>query len=251
MDKAKLRNVGLESLDKFVLAVAKVAKKHKFNILLAGGDSGQITAWIASEVMNQVAPPAPTKCVLPIYRHADYKETILFDNQVFIYDLAQAIKAVDQPLDALIVDDEVGSGVSVGALVNLIKAVSIAHQPHITFIAEDGGFNSQNSLANIEFISSKKREEGVYNAISHLIPAQFGAPVGEALTNNIEDMNDKHVMNILLGLPVKEFNHGKPVFTNRYEKIVSEKLPELARLKNGFQTYLISEISKSLMQMNS
>lgn len=251
MDKAKLRNVGLESLDKFVLAVAKVAKKHKFNILLAGGDSGQITAWIASEVMNHIAPPPPTKCVLPIYRHADYKETILFNNQVFIDDLAQAIEVIDQPLKVLIVDDEVGSGVSIGALVNLVNAVSIGHHPHITFIAEDGGFNSQNSLANVEFISSKKREEGVYNAISHLIPAQFGIPISEALANNIEDMNNKHVMNILLGLPIKEFNHGRPVFTNRYEKIVSEKLPELVRLKNGFQTYLLAEISKSLIKMDN
>jgi hypothetical protein len=83
MSQANLQTVGIESLQAFVLAVASVASKQNFDLLLAGGDSGQFTAWIAVKVINQVAPAAPAKCVLPIYRHADYEETILFDNALF------------------------------------------------------------------------------------------------------------------------------------------------------------------------
>jgi hypothetical protein len=138
----------------------------------------------------------------------------------------------------------VGSGVVAKALVEL--AFSFPGTPKITFIAEDGGFNDKAILADISFIPTKVRKDGVYSAISYIVPTEFSEPVRKALEGNIEDLNDKHVMNVLLGLPIKEFNGGKPQFTHRFEKIVASKLPSLPELQKGFKAYLATEISDFL-----
>ncbi len=60
------------SLNLFASTTGDVLSSKKYDLILAGGDSGSIMAWIVEAIYKETEQKPPQKLVLPIYRHADY-----------------------------------------------------------------------------------------------------------------------------------------------------------------------------------
>ncbi len=72
-----------ESFAAFVKTVAANVEKHHYDLILAGVTLAIIAAWIANQVFSTLQGEAPPTSVIPVYRHSDEAETILFDNRIW------------------------------------------------------------------------------------------------------------------------------------------------------------------------
>lgn len=230
------------SLQSFVLCVRSALKANHYDLLLAGGDSGNIMVWITQQVYKHLSQPAPKVVVLPTYRHVDEAETILFDNRV----LSKFINPADvrDIKKVLIVDDEVGEGNTLRGILTSLSEVS-TERPAVTFVAENEDFDAASVPGwTIDFRVPQMRVEGVFNAISYIIPGEFEAPIKRVLASSLVDLNDKQVMAALLDLPLKVWNDGAPEFTMRYRDLCAAELDNFHGLQAGFQAFMSSQIGK-------
>ena len=231
------------SLSLFVKEVRQAISETTYDLILAGGDSGNIMAWITKAVYEHLEIASPQIIVLPIYRHADYAETILFDNKVLSTQIALNESTLN---NILVVDDEVGSGNTVKGLLDALSGAT-ADNPNVTFIAEDDGFDASKINGwNIDFKSPQAKVKDVYNAVSYIIPQEYELPVRKILEPIVEDTNDKHIMTTLLNLPIKEYNEGHPEFTFRFRDECLKQIDNFDALQKDFQDFIRNEISKSL-----
>lgn len=231
------------SLALFVKELHKVISELHYDLILAGGDSGNIMAWITN-VVYEMLQVSPSQIVtLPIYRHADYAETVLFDNKI----LSPQIQLVEGTLkNILIVDDEVGIGNTVKGLLDALGGAT-SEKPSVTFIAEDDGFDASKIIGwNIDFRPPQVKVKDIYNAVSYIIPQEYELPVRKVLEPIVEDTNDKHIMATLLNLPIKEYNDGQPEFTFKYRDKCLEQIDNFESLQKDFQDFIRTEISKVL-----
>lgn len=242
----KLNKIGEESLEKFVKVLCKllITDKRKFDLITSAGDSGQIMIFITKKVYELLDVPIPPSIIFPIYRYKDYPKKILFDNSSVLNDYSN--KNIPSNIkNILYVDDEIDQGNSAWATINLIRTLKRIDNFTYTIIAEDGKFNKRNfdnQNFNIEYISPKKRAYGVYNAISYTIPKEFEDPIQKALTKEKIIWKDKQIMCILLNLPIKELNNGKPEFNFRLFEIVKILIPNFNDLQKNYQKYLTDKI---------
>lgn len=241
-----LNKIGEESLKKFVKTLCKllIKDKKKFDLIVSAGDSGQIMIFITKKVYEYLKIPFPTNIIFPIYRYKDYPKKKLFDNFVILNDYLK-VKIPNNIKNILFVDDEIDKGNSAIATINLIKALKNINDFVYTIIAENGGFNKdvfKEQNLNIEYISPKKRADKVYNAISYTIPKQFEDPIQKALTKENISWKDKQIMCILLNLPIKELNNGKPEFNFRLLKITEKLVPGFSGLQISYQKHLSEKI---------
>lgn len=242
----ELNKIGEESLEKFVKVLCKLLTrdKRKFDLITSAGDSGQIMIFITKKVYELLDITIPPSIIFPIYRYKDYPKKILFDNSSVLNDYSN-IGIPNNIKNILFVDDEIDQGNSAWATINLIRALKKIDNFTYTIIAEDGKFNKgnfDNQNFNIEYISPKKRADGVYNAISYTIPKEFEDPIQKALTKEKILWKDKQIMCILLNLPIKELNNGKPEFNFRLFEIIKILVPNFNELQNNYQKYLTDKI---------
>lgn len=242
-DEFDYDTLAYNSLALFVKELHRAIQKVSYDLILAGGDSGNIMAWITNVVYETLRISPPLTITLPIYRHADYAETILFDNRV----LSPQISLNENTLsNILIVDDEVGVGNTVKGLLDTLGGAT-SEKPSVTFIAEDDGFDAFKVLGwNINFRPPQPKVEGVYNAVSYIIPKEYELPVRRILEPIVQDTNDKHIMATLLNLPIKEYNDGQPEFTFKYRDKCLEQIDNFESLQKDFQDFIRTEISKAL-----
>ena len=231
------------SLALFVKELHRAISKTPYDLVLAGGDSGNIMAWITKTVYGRLQVSPPPIVTIPIYRHADYAETILFDNKI----LSSQISLSESSLkNILIVDDEVGVGNTFKGLLDALGGAT-SEKPSVTFIAEDDGFDASKIIGwNIDFRPPQAKVKDVYNAVSYIIPQEYELPVRKVLEPIVEDTNDKHIMATLLNLPIKEYNDGHPEFTFKYRDKCLEQIDNFESLQKDFQDFIRTEMSKAL-----
>jgi hypothetical protein len=244
-ESLSLGEIGYESLEAYVKELQSLLgeDKNQYDLLVGGGDSGQIVVKLAKLVYEHLGLECPPALLLPTFRHSDYEETIPLDNSQL-----PTPEGFDGSViqNVLFLDDEVGSGSTAKGTLQWLRL----HAPHLnkyTIVAEDGGFVWDEEVPDVtvEFVSTKKQRENVFNAISYIIPSDFEKPVQEALADT-PDLNDKQVMCVLLGLPTKEFNDSRPHFTNALYEIAKAKLPNLGSLQAGYQDYFAKQVSSIL-----
>jgi len=224
-----------DSFNCFVSNVAKTIDARHYQLVLAGGDSGSIMAWLTLAIYEYLNKKAPRVVVLPIYRHSDYKETVLFDNRQLVRELQLPDGEIEH---VLLVDDEVGAGTAIRGLLSVLGEKS-SFRPPVTVIAEDGGFDPGSITGwQIDFRAPKKRVDGAYNAISYIVPSSLAYRVQEVLGPMVEDLNTKHVMATLLDLPLKEWNDGHPAFTYRHRDACVKQLPDFVQMQREFQAHV-------------
>lgn len=233
-----------DSLRLFVEAVSTAISGKKYDLILAGGDSGNIMAWITNAIYDEKGLSAPQTIVLPTYRHADYAETVLFDNRILKPQLILPPKRLE---NILIVDDEVEVGNTINGLLQTLAEVT-QDKPKVTFIAEDDGFDASKIAGwDITFMPPQQKVKDVFNAVSYIVPYwEYQVPVKKVLEPLFVDMNDKHVMAALLNLPIKQWNDGKPEFTFVFRDECMEKIDNFAEMQQNFQAFVRANITKAL-----
>lgn len=232
------------SLKLFVETAGKAISHTQYDLILAGGDSGNIMAWITNALYEQMGIIAPSTLVLPVYRHADYAETVLFDNKT----LSSKVLLPDiTPEKILVVDDEAGTGNTLKGLLDALSEV-VSKRPTVTFIAEDDNFDVSRIVGwNIDFIPPQLKVKDVYNAISYIVPLyEYETPVKKVLRPILEELNDKHVMATLLSLPIKEWNNGHPEFTFKFRDECLKQIKDFEIMQKSFEDFIRENIKKAL-----
>lgn len=237
-----------DSLRQFVVTLQKllIAEKRQFDFVLGAGNSGQIMVWISRVVFNILNIPFPPSVVFPIYRYKDFPRKKLFDNSAVI-DQFSSLQIPQKVKNVLFVDDETDRGNSVDASMRIFEQLNKDHPTlSYTIIAEEGEVKPEFNSSKVEYISPKKRASEIYSAIAQLIPAQYKDPIQKVLETKMKTVNNKKIMCILLGLPIKEPNNGNPQFNFKFEKMVNEELPNLVDLQKNYQTYLTDKVITQL-----
>lgn len=227
----------------FVQMVRQAATNNKYDLILAGGDSGSIMTWITNAVYENLNISPPPRIVLPVYRHADYAETILFDNKTLKLKLVLPKVKLE---NILLVDDEAGTGNTARGLLETLGAVT-NDRPKVTFIAEDDGFDASKITGwKLDFKPPQLKVKDVYNAVSYIVPYdEFQLPVKAVLNPIVKDLNDKHVMATLLNLPIKEYNDGQPEFTFQFRDECLSQIEAFPNMQQRFQDFIRNEIRLS------
>lgn len=250
----ELSRLGEDSLQKFVHSLYKllITNNRKFDMVVGAGNSGQIMVWITRVVYTFLKLPFPQNIVFPLYRYKDFPKKILFDNSTIVQNYS-SIKISQDVKNILFVDDEIERGNSIEATIKILRVLHKGQENfNFTVIAEDGreGFEFNKNI-HIEYIFSKKKIEGVYGALSYLIPEIYKDPIQKILEKKIKSVNNKKIMCILLQLPIKEPNNGKPQFTFRFQEVVKKEVPKLEELQYGYQEYLKRKIKKSIAGLDN
>jgi len=234
------------SLNKFVATVYKAINDNEYDLILAGGDSGNIMAWITEVIYQELRLAVPKKITLPTYRHSDEAETIIFDNRILKSQINKSV--IDKKLtNVLFVDDEVGEGNTIRGFLSALAEVT-TDRPVVTFIAENEDFEPQSVPGwKIDFRIPQPKVDKVWNAISYILPyVDFVIPTKNVLEPVMSELNDKQVMTTLLNLPLKEWDNGHPRFTWKYINLCNKKISNFKDLQAGVQKYMREQISEQI-----
>ncbi len=231
-----LNRIGHESLAAYVRTNQAVIEGEPFDTLVAASDSGHLAAHITTEVYDALGQKPPQQFIAPIYRHVDKERTVLFDNSILAPDFEQwRNRALG---NILLVDDEIWRGATLNGLFDLLHALN-ATPRSCTIIAEDGGFKCPKDIRGVptSFHPTKRRVPDIYNAFSYTIPPEFREPTAAALRDE-PALNDKQLMCTLLGLPIKEWNNGRPKFTHRLINLAMDSLSSFDVTQKQYKDWL-------------
>lgn len=239
-------------LQKFVSTIHNliVSRDIHFDLLVCGGNTGLVMAYITERIYAQVGITPPTKIVLPIYRYypgfLDEPEH-LFDNSHLRSNVEVALDKFPPLHNVLFVDDEIGLGITASTILGFLYDWQQSHHFQNGFnyyiVAENQGFNVENKLSgvNINFVPYAYEIEGWNNLIACIVPAKYKNPILQIFSEDILPFHQR--MNVLLGLPIKEFANGHPGFSSSILEKAKEAIPNLSLLQNEFRSFLDEKIS--------
>ncbi|MEI6498805.1 MAG: hypothetical protein WCO23_02495, partial [bacterium] len=238
------RYIGKESLSCFYARLKELISRNKFDLIIGAGDSGQVMAWITREIFKALDTEIPQIVVLPIYRHADEAETILFNNNIFTKELRSKTD-LSKVKQILFVDDEVGNGTVVSAVAGLIQNGADDNEERtITILSENRGYNPPIKIAGntVYFVPSRNVEANIYNAIQYVVPKILRMKTKDALKDLVEYPSEKLALNVLLGLSIKKFNDCDPIFSDQYYIIMKDRIEDFEPTRIAFEAELKSSI---------
>lgn len=238
--------IGHQSLAAFVRKVQQVVSDNdSFDYMVAASDSGQLAAYITEEVYLALYKDAPPKFVAPIVRHVDKERTILFDNRILASGFSSwRNKSLEK---ILFVDDEIWRGKTLKGMLDLLLSLNCKMESWTIVAEEYGDFQCAEIMGDLPatFVPTKQRTPDVYNAFSYTVPLQLQRPIKEVLRDEA-GLNDKQVMCTLLGLPIKEWNQGRPRFTVRLIDKAKRDLPAFKEIQEQYREWLAETIQKYL-----
>jgi hypothetical protein len=251
-------NIELEAeqrLQQFVTTIHNLAtsKGVQFNLLVCGGNTGLVMAYITERIYTIAGTALPHKLALPTYRYypgfLDNSEH-LFDNSALHSKVESALQNFPKLQNVLFVDDEIGLGITALTIHKLLNDWQQAHHPRNDFnyyiVAEDQGFKLDSSQANgnIYFCPYANEMEGWNNVIANIVPPEYETPIMQEFPEDILPFHQR--MNILLDLPIKEFADGQPRFGVSLLEQAKEKLPNLRMLQQGFNRFMDEKVRSYL-----
>lgn len=238
-------------LQKFVCTIQALAvtRQIHFDLLVCGGNTGLVMAYIAKQVYIQNGLTPPRQLALPIYRfYPGYLDDMdqLFDNSGLQPQVEAALEQVPLLQNVLFVDDEIGLGITTMTIMGFLSTWQQAHHAQKGFtyyiVAEDQGFqvNQRQPGVRIVFAPYANEIDGWNNLVSYIVPSEYEAPIKRVFPDEILPFHQR--LNILLGLPIKEFNEGKPRYSATILEQARRALPNLNLLQQGFRYFLKERI---------
>jgi len=248
-----LGQLGRERLEGFCKTLKKllVDEAVQFDVIVAAGNSGLAMSSFAFMVFDALHISRPMLLKVPFFRylprHNDDPQHLFlistFEDEI----RAQLDDIKLQSNNFLFVDDEIGQGITALGMYSLIKP-GLAELNRVEnfgyyIVAEDQGFKVPANLTDIHFHSFSKEIEGLNNIIFYMIPAEFEDPIIKALGDD-EKFTFHWRANLLLDLPIKDYNNGNPVFSDKWLDKARNDIPEFTRLQMQFQKYIMKDIAK-------
>lgn len=228
-------------LNKFV-----VESNIGIDLILGAGDSGIAMVKYAELALAEFGVPSPSAVVLPMWRHKDDAETILFDNSIFLPQMREAVKGLETLNSVFFVDDEIGSGSMAKAMLNLLVDARQRINDFTYFIlAENHGFSVEKvEGVKVVFAPFSQKHDGLWSLILRL-PSEEAI---QALSSIIPKNQNiyKYATNVLLGLPVKELISEEARFSSVYLEKAENEIPELSKLREEYISYLKSLIHSAI-----
>lgn len=233
---SKVSDISVLWLKLFSQKIKEISTK-KFDLILSGGDSGQLMVELTKKIYNKNKIKFPEKLVLPIYR-----TNPITNEKIESFSLDSYInKNLKKDLykNILFVDDEIYKGNTLGASIEaLFRASKINDDSRITIVAEDQGFNTEGykRFKNIlNFDPYAYELDGLSNVLSYLVYGNLKSKIREQFTEEV--VNSRQLFNILLNLPNKDFKNNKATWSEKLHKSVGEKV-DLPKLQKDFNEYL-------------
>lgn len=246
--------LGKQRFDNFCRTVDQLIsdKNSPIDLLVAGGNSGAALVAFTELIYAAKGLPLPPKLSVPIYRYLPGHR----DDSAYRLGTSSLQEMVNEQIspihtvhNVLFADDEIYHGfTALGALDLINHALAQSNRPKVVqyvIVAEDQGFEVPNDYPEVRFVPYDYELEGFNNVIFFFTPSEFEDPIAEVLGD--DSVFPFHCRtNVLLGVPVKEFNDGQPRFTDKYTKIAQEKVPNFNELQERYITYLKGEIKRCL-----
>lgn len=244
---------GRTRLVNFCIQIKEIINNDEINHLVSGGNSGISLHEITLMIFDLLEKPRPKILNVPFYRyypnHRD-DENFKFDYSYYAEEVDEYIRNVKRGGKFLFVDDEISQGNTALGIYKLIenslKQNNLSPIEKYYIVAEDQGFRIPNDLRNIVFKPFAKEIDGYNNLIFTFIPSEFENPIVDYFGD--DDKIAFHLRtNILLNIPVKDFNNGRPVFSDKFLIEGRKNIANFEDLQNGFREYLESEIKKVIL----
>jgi len=243
--------LGRQRFCKFCYVIKELIQENglRFDLLIAAGNSGLSLAKFTELIYQEFNKDLPQELYIPFFRyfpgHRDNPDKI-FDSKIFLPTIINQVKNSKIEIkNVLFVDDEIGLGITAISIFNLLnQALKEAEKPRIDnyyIVAEDQGFKMPTENSSIKFIPYDFELDGYNNVIFFFNPWEFEKPIIEMFGD--DDKFPFHQRtNLLLGLPIKEFNSGHPIYTDRYLKIAQERIPNFNNLQNNYLAFIKTAI---------
>ncbi len=243
---------GRKRLINFCKRVKEVILNDEIYHLVSGGNSGISLSEISLIIFDLLNKPKPNVLNVPFYRyypnHRD-DENFKFDYSYYAKEIDEYVKTVGQGGNYLFVDDEISQGNTALGIYKLIenslKRNGLSPIEKYYIVAEDQGFKIPDGLKNIIFKPFSEGIEGYYNLIFTFLPSEFEKPIVDYFGDDDKLAFHKRA-NLLLNLPVKDFNNGKPIFSKKILIEGRKNIPNFEDLQKGFREYLQEEIKEAI-----
>ncbi|OGD62543.1 hypothetical protein A2160_05860 [Candidatus Beckwithbacteria bacterium RBG_13_42_9] len=247
--------LGKQRFCKFCSAIKKLIGNDRlhFDLIIAAGNSGQSLAKFTELIYKKLEQIPPPKLQIPFFRYLPGfrdKPDKVFNSKVFLPRIFDQLKNLNKEVvNVLFVDDEIGLGLTATNILNLLnQALKELGKPKIEnyyIVAEDQGFKVPKKYPEIKFIPYDFESEGYNNTIFLFNPWELEKPIIDVLGN--DDKFAFHLRtNLLLGLPIKDFNGGKPIYTDKFLKIAKEKIPDFQKLQENYLIFIEQTIKDCL-----
>lgn len=237
----------------FCKLVKEIINNNEISHIVSGGNSGISLAEITLMIFDCLNIKRPNTLNIPFYRYyPDHR-----DEEEYKFDYSHYTNQIDQYVlkhktlgNCLFVDDEIYQGNTALGIYKLLTNSCENHKfrpiNKYFIIAEDQGFIIPEPFINIVFKPFAKEIEGYNNLIFAFIPSEFENPITEYFGH--DDKLSFHLrMNLLLNLPVKDFNNGKPVFTDKLLIEGKQNISRFEKLQKDFKRYIKNEIQKAIV----
>lgn len=248
--------LGKQRFDNFCHTIGRLIseKDNTIDLLVAGGNSGAVLMAFTELIYEAKRLSIPPKLSVPLYHYLPGHR----DDPAYRLDTSSLQEMVNKQIssipavhNALFVDDEIYRGfTALGTLGLINKALVQCNRPKLSkyiIVAEGQGFKVPKDYPEVRFVPYDQELEGYSNAIFFFTPSEFEDPIAMALGE--DTVFPFHCStNVLLGVPVKEFNDGQPRFTDKFIKVVQERIPDFSEMQKRYKTFLTGEIKRCLSQ---
>jgi len=253
-NKINYGKIGKQKFSNFSHTIKRLSldERLKFDLLIAAGNSGQSMAKFTTMIFNELGKPSPPILEVPFFRYLPGQRENpdgLFNNEIFLAGIKTQLKQIGGDIrKVLFVDDEIGKGLTAWGVLDLLnEGLSNAGKPQIKdyyIVAEDQGFKIPGRYKNVKFIPYDSETEGHNNAIFYFTPSKFDKPLKKIFDE--KELSFHSRTNLLLSLPVKEFNGGKPRYTTKFLKTAKRKIPDFQKLQEDYHDFIREAIKKNL-----
>lgn len=254
IEKIDMGAMGKRRFCRFCHVIKKLLIKRKlhFELIIAVGNSGISMGRFTELIYNYYHLEVPPRLNIPFYRFIPgFEENTdkLFDSRYYLDEIISKLKRIDTIENVLFVDDEIGKGITAIGLFKLInEALERLNKPRIKsyyIVAEDQGFKPPQCSPEIKFAPYDFEVEGHFNAIFYTTPLEYEKPIVAVLGDDNKFAFHKRT-NLLFGLPVKDFNFGEPIYTDKFLKLVERKKPDFKNLQKKYQKYIVQLVETCL-----
>lgn len=251
MSEININELGLQRFSNFCKKIKEllVDRKINFDLIVASGNSGLAMGKYAAIIYKELGKEFPQQLSIPFYRfppgHRDELDK-KFDSSFFLPEVQKQIENININ-SVLFVDDEIGLGITALSILNLLnEALRLQCKDPIRayyIVAEDQGFKVPEDRKEIQFFPYDKETDGYNNVIFFVTPSELEKPIIEVFGD--DDKFPFHQRcNLLLNLPIKDFNNGKPIWTNKYLETAKEKISSFSDLQKRYLEYTASLVQK-------
>ena len=244
--------MGREHFCKFCRTMKDLLQTQTFDLLVAAGNTGSIVARFTETIYAHLHLKPPPTLRIPLFRflpgHEDDTKH-LFDTLHHLPMVIEQLRSLSPLRNVLFVDDEISRGLTAVSLFRLIsealRQLGRDTVEQFTIVAEDQGFKVPDDCPGMHFMPFAQEKKGYGNVIFYATPPKLEEPIIRIVGD--DDLFAFHKRcSLLLGLPIKDFNNGMPIFSDSILRTVEKQIPDFPTLQKEYEQFIEESIQQCL-----